>query len=106
MVRVQAQSTDRVLLEVRRLGRAKTGRLELLRADARRPAGRIGRNSSDANRVKRELAPRDQGDFPAVTRATDLRSECRPGIPRTEKGSGPKKRSDFPGCVLEVSLPD
>jgi hypothetical protein len=55
IMRVQEQSGDRIVLEVQRFGRAKPGRLEVLRADARRTTGRITREQFRA-RFGRMLA--------------------------------------------------
>jgi len=52
---VQEQSDDRVVLEVQRFGRTKPSRLEVARADARRPIGRITREQFRA-RLRRMLA--------------------------------------------------
>jgi hypothetical protein len=41
VLRVKENADDRIVLEVQRFGRAKPGRLEFLRADSPRPAGRI-----------------------------------------------------------------
>ncbi len=43
VLRIAERSPERIILEVQRFGRAKPGRLEFLRADAARPAKRIGR---------------------------------------------------------------
>jgi hypothetical protein len=41
VLRVKENAADRIVLEVQRFGRAKPGRLEFLRTDSPRPAGRI-----------------------------------------------------------------
>ncbi len=43
IVRIREQSENRIVLEVQRFGCARPGRLEFLRTDSRRTAGRIGR---------------------------------------------------------------
>ncbi|HVB88221.1 MAG TPA: hypothetical protein VNK23_16285 [Candidatus Dormibacteraeota bacterium] len=43
VLRVREQSEDRIILEVQRFGRAKTGRMEFLRTDTPRSAARITR---------------------------------------------------------------
>jgi hypothetical protein len=57
VLRVREQSRDRIVLEVRRFGRAKPGRLEFLRADSPRSPGRITREQFRA-RFQRILAER------------------------------------------------
>ncbi|HKV03572.1 MAG TPA: hypothetical protein VJO53_00550 [Candidatus Acidoferrales bacterium] len=69
---VREQFPDRIVLEVRRFGRAKPGRLEFLRTDSPRPAGRVTREQFRA-RLRRLLAER----FPdavveSLTAAPDL----------------------------------
>ena len=54
---IREQSSDRIVLEVQRFGRAKPGRLEFLRADSPRPPGRITREQFRA-RFQRILAER------------------------------------------------
>jgi hypothetical protein len=73
ILRIREQSEDRVVIEVQRFGRAKPGRLEFLRTDSRRPAGRIAREQFRA-RLRRILAER----FPdaiveSLTAAPDLK---------------------------------
>ncbi|MGA8145247.1 MAG: hypothetical protein WB987_15275 [Candidatus Acidiferrales bacterium] len=72
VVRVKESLADRIVLEVQRLGRSKPGRLEFLRTDSQRPAGRITREQFRA-RFERILAER----FPdacaeALSAAPDL----------------------------------
>jgi hypothetical protein len=55
VVRVKERSDDRVLLEVQRFGNAKPGRLEFVRTDAPRSAGRVTREQFRA-RFQRILA--------------------------------------------------
>ena len=55
ILRVREQSQDRIVLEVRRFGRAKPGRLEFLRTDSPRAAARITREQFRA-RLRRILA--------------------------------------------------
>ncbi len=73
VVRVKEQSADRIVLEVRRFGRAKPGKLEFLRTDSPRPAGRITREQFRA-RFERLLAER----FP------DARAESLSAAPDLE----------------------
>ena len=62
ILRVREASQDRIVLEVHRFGRAKPGRLEFLRTDSPRPAGRVTREQFRA-RFQRFLAER----FPDAT---------------------------------------
>jgi len=62
VLRVKERSPDHIILEVQRFGRAKPGRLEFLRTDSPRPAGRITREQFRA-RLERILAER----FPDAT---------------------------------------
>lgn len=62
VVRIREQSQDRIVLDVRRFGRAKPGRLEFLRTESPRPAGRASRERFRA-RLRRILAER----FPDAT---------------------------------------
>ena len=57
VLRVKEQRRDRIVLEVQRFGRAKPGRLEFLRTDSPRAAGRITREQFRA-RFERILADR------------------------------------------------
>src|SRR5690242_9803880 len=43
IVRIREQSPQRVVLEVQRLGRRRPGKLEVIRRDLQRPAGRVTR---------------------------------------------------------------
>jgi hypothetical protein len=72
VLRVKENAGDRIVLEVQRFGRAKPGRLEFLRTDSSRAAGRIAREQFRA-RFARILAER----FPdavvdSLTAAPDL----------------------------------
>jgi hypothetical protein len=55
VLHVREQSNDRIVLEVRRFGRAKPGRLEFIRTDSPRPVGRVTREQFRA-RLSRILA--------------------------------------------------
>ncbi|MGA2509381.1 MAG: hypothetical protein ABSG27_04060 [Candidatus Acidiferrales bacterium] len=69
---IREQSQDRIVLEVRRFGRTRPGRLEFLRADSRRPAGRITREQFRA-RLRRLLAERfPDARIDSLTAAPDL----------------------------------
>jgi hypothetical protein len=59
VVRVKEHVADRIVLEVQRFGRSKPGRLEFLRTDSPRPAGRITREQFRArfNRILAERFP-------------------------------------------------
>ena len=57
VLRIKERASDRIVLEVHRLGRSKPGRLEFLRTDSPRPAGRITREQFRA-RFDRILAER------------------------------------------------
>jgi len=72
VLRVTENVGDRIVLEVQRFGRAKPGRLEFLRTDSPRPAGRINREQF-RDRFARILAE----EFPdavvdSLTAAPDL----------------------------------
>lgn len=72
IVRVREQSQDRIVLEVRRFGRAKPGCLEFLRVDSRRAAGRITREQFRA-RLRRSLAEHfPDATIESLTAAPDL----------------------------------
>jgi hypothetical protein len=72
VVRVKEQSADRIVLEVQRFGRSKPGKLELLRTDSPRAAGRITREQFRA-RFERILAERfPDARVESVTAAPDL----------------------------------
>jgi hypothetical protein len=72
IVRVREQSPDRIVLEVRRFGRAKPGCLEFLRVDSRRAAGRITREQFRA-RLRRSLAEHfPDATIESLTAAPDL----------------------------------
>jgi len=69
---IREQSEDRIVLEIRRFGRTKPGRLEFLRTDSRRSAGRIAREQFRA-RFARLLAERfPDATIEALTTAPDL----------------------------------
>jgi hypothetical protein len=57
VLRIKERASDRIVLEVHRLGRSNPGRLEFLRTDSPRPAGRITREQFRA-RFDRILAER------------------------------------------------
>jgi|HubBroStandDraft_1064217.scaffolds.fasta_scaffold03204_7 hypothetical protein len=57
ILRVKEQSTERLVLEVQRFGRPRPGRLEFLRTDSPRAAGRVTREQFRA-RFRRFLAER------------------------------------------------
>ncbi len=72
ILRVREQSQDRIVLEVRRFGRAKPGRLEFLRKDSPRAAGRITREQFRA-RLSRSLAEHfPDATIESLTAAPDL----------------------------------
>jgi len=71
VLRIREQSDDRIVLEVQRFGRAKPGRLEFLRTDSPRPAGRITREQFRA-RLRRILTER----FPDAA-IESLTAACR-----------------------------
>src|SRR3984893_3437424 len=72
VIRLKEQGADRIVLEVHRLGRAKPGRLEFLRTDSPRPAGRITREQFRARfaRILAEKFPDAVVD--SLTAAPDL----------------------------------
>lgn len=59
VIRLKEQAADRIVLEVHRLGKSKPGRLEFLRTDSPRPAGRITREQFRArfDRILAEAFP-------------------------------------------------
>jgi hypothetical protein len=59
VIRLKEQATDRIVLEVHRLGRSKPGRLEFLRTDSPRPVGRVTREQFRArfDRILSESFP-------------------------------------------------
>jgi hypothetical protein len=59
VIRLKEQTADRIVLEVHRLGKSKPGRLEFLRTDSPRPAGRITREQFRArfDRILAEAFP-------------------------------------------------
>ncbi len=72
VLRVREQSDDRIVLEVQRFGRAKPGRLEFLRNESARPAGRINRERFRA-RLRRILIDRfPDATIDLLTAAPDL----------------------------------
>jgi hypothetical protein len=72
VLRVKERAEDRIVLEVRRFGRAKPGRLEFLRTDSSRPPGRITREQFRA-RFERILADRfPDAVIDSLTAAPDL----------------------------------
>ena len=69
---IRERSEDRIVLDVQRFGRAKPGRLEFLRMDSRRPAGRIVREQFRV-RVRRFLTERfPDATIESLTAAPDL----------------------------------
>jgi hypothetical protein len=72
VLRVKENADDRIVLEVQRFGRAKPGRLEFLRADSPRPAGRLTREQFRARfaRILAEKVPDAVVD--SLTAAPDL----------------------------------
>jgi len=72
VLRVKENADDRIVLEVQRFGRAKPGRLEFLRTDSPRPAGRITREQFRARfaRILAEKFPDAVVD--SLTAAPDL----------------------------------
>jgi hypothetical protein len=72
VLRVREQSEDRIVLEVQRFGRARSSRIEFLRTDSPRSAGRITREQFRARfqRVLSEKFPDAQID--ALSIAPDL----------------------------------
>jgi hypothetical protein len=70
--RVKQHADDRIVLEVQRFGRAKPGRLEFLRTDSPRPAGRVTREQFRARfaRILAEKFPDALVD--SLTAAPDL----------------------------------
>ena len=70
--RLKEQTADRIVLEVHRLGRSKPGRLEFLRTDSPRPAGRITREQFRArfDRMLAEAFP--DGHSESLSAAPDL----------------------------------
>src|SRR5271154_1394767 len=72
VLRIREQSQDRIVLEVQRFGRAKPGRLEFLRTDSPRAAGRITREQFRA-RLRHILAERfPDAVIESLTTAPDL----------------------------------
>jgi hypothetical protein len=72
ILRVFQCTPERVTLEIQRFGRAKSGRLEILRADAPRPARRVSREKFRA-RFRRMLAEQfPDGKVASLTTAPDL----------------------------------
>jgi hypothetical protein len=72
VLRVREHSEDRIILEVQRLGRTRPGRLEFLRTDSARPAGRVTREQFRA-RLGRFLAERfPDATVDSLTAAPDL----------------------------------
>ena len=72
VLRVRQQSDDHIVLEVQRFGRSKPGRLEFLRTEYARPAGRISREQFRA-RLRRILTERfPDATVDTLTAAPDL----------------------------------
>jgi len=90
VLRVREQSRDRIVLEVRRFGRAKPGRLEFLRADSRRPAPRVTREQFRA-RFQRFLAERfPDAAVDALSIAPDLEHSFSGLYARGRMREGPR----------------
>lgn len=72
VLRIREQAEDRIVLEVQRFGRARPSRIEFLRTDSPRPAGRIFREHFRARfqRILSERFPDAQID--TLTTAPDL----------------------------------
>ncbi|HEX2777654.1 MAG TPA: hypothetical protein VHN10_13525, partial [Candidatus Acidoferrales bacterium] len=72
ILRVKERDENRILLEVQRFGNAKPGRLEFLRADSPRSAGRITREQfrSRLRRILSESFP--DATIESLTAAPDL----------------------------------
>lgn len=72
LLRVREQSEDRIVLEVQRFGRARPSRIEFLRTDSPRSAGRITREQFRA-RFQRILSERfPDAEIDPLTTAPDL----------------------------------
>lgn len=72
VLRVREQSEDRIVLEVQRFGRARSGRIEFLRTDSPRPAGRTTREQFRA-RFQRVLSERfPDAQIEPLTTSPDL----------------------------------
>jgi len=72
ITRVKERSGDRIVLEVQRFGRTKAGRLEFLRTDSPRSAGRISREEF-RSRLRRILCERfPDAEIDSLTASPDL----------------------------------
>lgn len=72
VLRIREHSQDRIVLEVRRFGRAKPGRLEFLRTDSPRTAGRVTREQF-RGRLRRMLAEQfPDATIESLTNSPDL----------------------------------
>jgi len=72
VMRVKENLPERIVFEVQRFGRARPGRLEFLRSDSRRPAGRVTREQFRA-RFRRALAENfPDATIDSLTAAPDL----------------------------------
>lgn len=91
ILRVAECSPGQVVLEVQRFGRSKPGRLELVRADTPRPAGRLAREKFRA-RFRRMLTERfPDARVDSLTTAPDLEHSFSGRYPRgllVEQGRG------------------
>ena len=91
ILRVREQSQDRIVLEVRRFGRAKPGRLEFLRTDSPRAAVRITREQFRA-RLRRILAERfPDATIEPLTAAPDLEHSFSGVYVRGRMHEGPRE---------------
>jgi hypothetical protein len=90
ILRIREQSQDRIVLEVRRFGRAKPGRLEFLRTDSPRAAGRIMREQFRA-RLRRALAEHfPDATIESLTAAPDLEHSFSSVYARGRMHEGPR----------------
>jgi hypothetical protein len=91
ILRVREQSQDRIVLEVRRFGRAKAGRLGFLRTDSPRAAGRITREQFRA-RLRRVLAEHfPDATIDSLTAASDLEHSFSGLYVRGRMHEGPRE---------------
>lgn len=90
VLRIREQSEDTIVLEVQRFGRAKRGRLEFLRTDSRRPAGRVAREQFRV-RLRRLLAERfPDATIDSLTTAPDLEHSLSGLYVRGSMREGPR----------------
>jgi hypothetical protein len=91
ILRVREQSQDRIVLEVRRFGSAKPGKLEFLRTDSPRAAGRITREQFRA-RLRRILAERfPDATVDSLTTSPDLEHSFSGVYVRGRMHEGPRE---------------